>query len=67
MIHGPFIQPGHLFELVGVSSQLDELQHHNHDFTKGLDATGVSSKQCFQPISNNIPDNKVAPGRARLC
>lgn len=33
MIHRPFIQSGHFFKLVGVSSELDELQKHHHTQT----------------------------------
>lgn len=29
MVHGPLVQPGHLFELVCVSSELDELRRSN--------------------------------------
>lgn len=34
MVHRPFIQSGNLFELIGVSSELDELQNHNRTWAQ---------------------------------
>lgn len=34
MVHGPLVQPGHFFELVRVSSKLDELRQLHSIFSK---------------------------------
>lgn len=57
MVHGPFVQSGHFFKLVGVSAQLDELQTQTGNMCVELPAGGrvnETGKACATPFIHPV-------------